>query len=95
MLQSKLMRATSALAVAAMITTAVAPAMAFGGTVKLAGSTSLQPLAQQWANAYHKTHPGTSIVAAGGGSGAGFTAAKSGSANIGMSSKSAAESDAA
>ena len=94
MLRPKLMRATAAIAAAAILTTFAAPAMAFAGTVKLAGSTSLQPLAQQWAVAYHRAHPGTSVVVAGGGSGAGFTAAQTGSADIGMSSKSAADSDA-
>jgi len=94
MLRNKLMRVGTTLALAAMIGTAV-PASAMASTVKLAGSTSLQPLAQLWATAFHKANPSISVSVAGGGSGAGFSAAKSGSVDIGMSSKTVADSDSA
>jgi phosphate transport system substrate-binding protein len=93
MIRTKFMRSAAAIALVATLATVAAPAMAFAGTVKLAGSTSLQPLAQQWAVAYHASHPGTTISVAGGGSGAGFTSAAAGSVDIGMSSKTAADSD--
>lgn len=93
MLRTALKRFSAAVALAAMIGTAVAPAAAYAGTIRLVGSTSLQPLAQTWATAYHKAHPGTKVTVAGGGSGAGFTAAKNGSAELGMSSKTKADSD--
>jgi phosphate transport system substrate-binding protein len=93
MLRSKLMRFSASLALAALLGTVAMPAMAFAGTVRLAGSTSVQPLAQLWAAAYNKAHPGTRVTVVGGGSGAGFTAAKNGSAELGMSSKTQADSD--
>jgi len=54
----------------------------------LAGSTSLQPFAEKWADAYVERHPGLSIHAQGGGSTAGVQAVMSGAAQIGMSSRS-------
>ena len=93
MLRTKIMRATAAVTLAVLMSATAAPAIAMAGTVKLAGSTSLQPLAQQWAVAYHRAYPGTNVVVAGGGSGAGFTSAGNGSVDIGMSSKTAADSD--
>jgi phosphate transport system substrate-binding protein len=93
MLRTKLMKFSATLALAAMLANVASPAVAFAGTVRLVGSTSVQPLAQLWASAYHKAHPGTNVTVAGGGSGAGFTAAKNGSADLGMSSKTKADSD--
>lgn len=54
----------------------------------LAGSTSLQPFAEKWADAYLAGHKGPSIHVQGGGSTAGVQAAMSGAAQIGMSSRS-------
>lgn len=54
----------------------------------LAGSTSLQPFAEKWADAYLARHAGLSIHVQGGGSTAGVQAALSGAAQIGMSSRS-------
>jgi phosphate transport system substrate-binding protein len=93
MIRNRFKRISAAIALVAMLATAAAPASAYAGTVRLVGSTSLQPLAQLWATAYHKAHPGTKVTVAGGGSGAGFTAAKNGSAELGMSSKTKADSD--
>lgn len=54
----------------------------------LAGSTSVQPFAEKWADAYHAAHSATPIHVQGGGSTAGVQAALSGAAQIGMSSRS-------
>lgn len=53
----------------------------------VAGSTSVQPYAEILAEEYMITHPGAAIDIQGGGSSAGITAAKSGIANLGMSSR--------
>jgi phosphate transport system substrate-binding protein len=53
----------------------------------LAGSTSLQPFAEKWADAYGAAHPEVAIHIQGGGSTAGVQAAISGAAQIGMSSR--------
>jgi phosphate transport system substrate-binding protein len=53
----------------------------------LAGSTSLQPFAEKWADAYRAHHPNFLIHIQGGGSTAGVQAALSGAAQIGMSSR--------
>jgi phosphate transport system substrate-binding protein len=54
----------------------------------LAGSTSLQPFAEKWADAYLARHAELSIHVQGGGSTTGVQAARSGAAQIGMSSRS-------
>jgi len=56
-------------------------------TLTLSGSTSLQPLAEKWAEAYQSHHPGLAIAVQGGGSTAGVQAALSGAAQIGLSSR--------
>jgi phosphate transport system substrate-binding protein len=53
----------------------------------LAGSTSLQPFAETWADAYQAAKPGLAIHVQGGGSTSGVQAAISGAAQIGMSSR--------
>jgi phosphate transport system substrate-binding protein len=53
----------------------------------LAGSTSLQPFAEKWADAYRARRPEVQIHVQGGGSTAGVQAALSGAAQIGMSSR--------
>jgi phosphate transport system substrate-binding protein len=55
--------------------------------VIVAGSTSVQPYAEVLAEEYMILHPGTEIDIQGGGSAAGITAADSGTADIGMSSR--------
>ena len=54
----------------------------------VAGSTSVQPYAEVLAEEYMILHPGIGIDIQGGGSAAGITAAQSGTADIGMSSRS-------
>jgi phosphate binding protein len=58
-----------------------------GGDMIVAGSTSVQPYAEILAEEYMVLHPGAKIDIQGGGSAAGITAAQSGTANIGMSSR--------
>jgi phosphate transport system substrate-binding protein len=61
-----------------------------GGTSKqivVAGSTSIQPFADRWSEVYMSEHPGRAVNVQGGGSSSGIQAAKSGAADIGMSSR--------
>lgn len=53
----------------------------------VAGSTSVQPFADRWAEAFIKNRPGSFVNVQGGGSSAGIQAAKSGAADIGTSSR--------
>jgi phosphate transport system substrate-binding protein len=53
----------------------------------VAGSTSVQPFADRWAEAFIKSRPGCFVNVQGGGSSAGIQAAKSGAADIGASSR--------
>jgi len=57
------------------------------GGLTVAGSTSVQPIAELLADRYMAEHPGTVINVQGGGSSAGVRAAESGAAAIGMSSR--------
>jgi phosphate transport system substrate-binding protein len=66
---------------------AIACSRATQKALTLAGSTSVQPFAEKWADAYHANHPDTPIHVQGGGSTAGVQAAISGAAQIGMSSR--------
>jgi phosphate transport system substrate-binding protein len=53
----------------------------------VAGSTSVQPFADHWAEIYMKENPGRVVNIQGGGSSAGIQAAREGAADIGMSSR--------
>jgi phosphate transport system substrate-binding protein len=55
--------------------------------VVVAGSTSIQPFADHWAEVYMKERPGRVVNVQGGGSSAGIQAAREGAADIGMSSR--------
>lgn len=55
--------------------------------ITVAGSTSIQPFADQWAEVFMAQFPGRQINVQGGGSSAGIQAALSGAAQIGMSSR--------
>ncbi|HBF37468.1 MAG TPA: phosphate-binding protein [Firmicutes bacterium] len=57
------------------------------GSITLAGSTSVQPLAEELAKAYMTKYPAIKIAVQGGGSGAGIKAAIDGTADIGMCSR--------
>ena len=80
-------RIGSILMAGVMIAALVAPQAALAATIKLSGSTTLLPLAQVWASAYHKKHSSTDIIVTGGGSGVGFTDVRDGKVDIGMSSR--------
>jgi phosphate transport system substrate-binding protein len=53
----------------------------------LAGSTSIQPFADKWAEVFMSRHPDLGVDVQGGGSSAGIQACKSGACAIGMSSR--------
>ena len=53
----------------------------------LAGSTSIQPFADRWAEVFMEKRPGLGVDVQGGGSSAGIQACKSGACQIGMSSR--------
>src|SRR4030042_6302324 len=53
----------------------------------LAGSTSIQPFADKWAEVFMEKRPGLGVNVQGGGSSAGIQACKSGVCQIGMSSR--------
>lgn len=55
--------------------------------IRIAGSTSIQPLSEELADAFMKKNPGVSVIVAGGGSSAGIKAAQDGTADIGASSR--------
>jgi phosphate transport system substrate-binding protein len=65
----------------------------FTDQIIVAGSTSVQPYAEVLAEEYAHSHPDTAIDIQGGGSSAGITAALSGTAEIGMSSRLLKESE--
>jgi phosphate transport system substrate-binding protein len=58
-----------------------------GEHLTLAGSTSVQPVAEKWAAAYERQRPAVAVTVQGGGSTAGVRAALSGAAQIGLSSR--------
>ena len=58
-----------------------------GADLTVAGSTSIQPFADKWAEVYMKLHPSRGVNVQGGGSSAGIQACKSGACLIGMSSR--------
>lgn len=53
----------------------------------VAGSTSIQPFADKWAEVFMDKHPGIGVNVQGGGSSAGIQACKSGACQIGTSSR--------
>ncbi|MGB9792056.1 MAG: phosphate ABC transporter substrate-binding protein [Thermacetogeniaceae bacterium] len=55
--------------------------------IRIAGSTSVQPLSEELADAFMKKNPGITVIVAGGGSSAGIKAAHEGTADIGASSR--------
>lgn len=59
----------------------------YAGKIILAGSTSVEPFAELWAEAYAVKHPEVNIIIQGGGSSAGIESALTGISDIGMSSR--------
>jgi phosphate transport system substrate-binding protein len=64
-----------------------------GGDLTVAGSTSIQPFADKWAEVFMEEHTGIGINVQGGGSSAGIQACKAGACQIGMSSRELKESE--
>ncbi len=64
-----------------------AQAESLSGKLVLAGSTSVQPLAEELAEEFRAKYPRVRIQVQGGGSSAGIAAARSGAADIGTSSR--------
>lgn len=60
---------------------------ATSGGLTVAGSTSIQPFCDRWAEVFMERHPGALVNVQGGGSSAGIQAARSGAAHLGMSSR--------
>ena len=56
------------------------------GSLKLSGSTTVLPIAQLLASAFHRSNPSVTLTVAGGGSGVGMNDVAAGRVNIGMSS---------
>ncbi len=73
--------------VACMVAVLVMPQVAAAATIKVTGSTTVQPLATEWATAYRRVRPADFVVVAGGGSGKGWTDVRDGVSDIGMSSR--------
>lgn len=63
------------------------------GTMKMAGSTTVLPLAQVWAETYMGKHPGVRISVSGGGTGTGISMLLSGSCDIANASREAKKSE--
>lgn len=63
------------------------------GTLKLAGSTSVQPLAEKFAGDFMKACPGVKVEVSGGGSGVGVTSAYNMTADIGDVSRDLSSSE--
>lgn len=66
---------------------------AMAGTLKIGGSTTIQPVAQASADYLMKIAKGLSITVTGGGSGVGTSGAKDGTLNIGMQSSDLKQAD--
>jgi len=66
---------------------------ALSGQLQLAGSTTVQPLAEVLAESFMDSNPDVSIDVQGGGSSVGVTAAGEGTADIGMSSRNIKDSE--
>lgn len=63
------------------------------GSLKMSGSTSVQPIAEELAQAFMKKYPKVRIAIAGGGSGVGIKDAAEGKVNIGNSSRALRKTD--
>jgi phosphate transport system substrate-binding protein len=79
--------ATPTKAGAAAPNTAGAPASTVTGSVKVAGSTTVQPLAEKLGPAFTAKNPGVKIEVSGGGTGVGVKSAGEGTVDVGMASR--------
>jgi phosphate transport system substrate-binding protein len=89
----------SVIVLAAMVLTLVpmgvlaAPQGQLSGELQLAGSTSVQPLAELLADAFMKANPGVKVTVQGGGSGVGVTSVAEGTVDIGNVSRNLKDSE--
>jgi phosphate transport system substrate-binding protein len=70
-----------------------APAAGLSGNLSLAGSTTVQPLAEVLAEAFMEMYPNVVIEVQGGGSSVGVTSAGEGTVDIGMASRAIKDSE--
>jgi phosphate transport system substrate-binding protein len=84
-----MMRRTTALLLATLVVAFFSGCRRGGerADLTLAGSTSIQPFADKWAEVFMQSHPDYGVNVQGGGSSAGIQACKSGACQIGMSSR--------
>lgn len=75
------------LLVAGLLTTTAVCSAALKGTINIAGSTSVQPLAEELAKEFMAKNKGVKVFVQGGGSSAGIKSALTGTADIGTSSR--------
>jgi phosphate transport system substrate-binding protein len=87
-LRKKMLRIVVAVALSAVLLPLAGCGYASRAAVVAAGSTSVQPFAEILAEDYMKLNAGLTVDVQGGGSAAGILAAESGTADIGMSSRS-------
>ncbi|MGC9335166.1 MAG: substrate-binding domain-containing protein, partial [Anaerolineae bacterium] len=74
-------------------TQAPQPATGLSGELSLAGSTTVQPLAEVLGEAFMEMHPDVVIEVQGGGSSVGVTSAGEGTVDIGMASRAIKDSE--
>lgn len=75
------------LIIAALLLILISSLACAGGTLKIAGSTTVLPLSQVWAEEYMARHPGVSISVSGGGTGVGISSLLNGSCDIANASR--------
>jgi phosphate transport system substrate-binding protein len=63
------------------------------GTITEAGSTTVQPIAEKMADAFHQKNPGITITIQGGGTGVGIKSANDGTVDIGAASRELTDQD--
>ncbi len=64
-----------------------------GGTIEIIGSTTVLPISEVWAKAYHEANPNVDVNVSGGGSGNGIKAIIDGTTDIGQASRGIKESE--
>jgi len=84
----KLLIAVTALAITAGLVS-ISSAAELKGSLKIAGSTTVLPLSQVWAEDFMANHPGISISVSGGGSGTGLSMLLNGSCDVANASRAA------
>lgn len=92
MLNSKARRFAGAFTAAALTLSLAAPAIAQAATIKLSGSTTVQPIAQKLAKSY-KAKTKNTVVVTGGGSSVGVNDVLAGRVDVGMSSRDLKDSE--